>query len=129
MPAQGYIVIQAFTSDAVIPVPDTVITVSQIRQDGQTELISVRETDRSGKTEPVVIETPELSESLTPGNGVPFAEVMITAEHPLYERAVVENAQVFADTVTLQRFQLIPLEKLPDKWDPTEFFKVPPQDL
>ena len=53
----------------------------------------------------------------------------VTAEHPLYERIVVEDVQVFPDTVSMQNLQLIPLAEAPEAFDQTEVFPIPPQNL
>lgn len=129
MPAQGYLVAHAYTSDALVPVEDVTITVTQKTSGDIEELLYVRLTDESGKTDPVTISTPDLAASQTPNQGQPFSLINVTAEHPLYERILVENVQIFPDTVALQNLQLIPLDEAPDLWNQTERFDVPPQNL
>lgn len=129
MPAQGYFTARAYTSDAWIPVEDVTVTVTEKTPDGLAELLAIRLTDDSGKTESLAIATPELSASQAPSNMQPFRQVEITAEHPLYERILVQDVQIFPNTVTMQNLQLIPLAELPEEWDQTETFHVPPQNL
>ena len=129
MPSQGYITAWVFTSDAEIPIPDAAVTVIGTDKNGERELIAVLTTDRSGRTPVIAVDTPDVLDSLSPGYFRPFTEVEITAEHPLYDRIVSENAQVFPGTVTVQPFRLIPTEKLPGAWDRTERFDTPPQEL
>ena len=41
----------------------------------------------------------------------------------------IENLQVFADTTTNQNLEMIPLSELPGRWDQTEIFDTPRQNL
>lgn len=129
MPSQGYLTARVFTSDASIPVEDATVTVTQVSPQGLDELLAVWLTDESGKTDTIAIQTPDVSESLTPGGEQPFSLVNITAEHPLYERIVVNDVQIFPDIVSTQIMQFIPLNEFPEAWDQTEVFEVTPQNL
>ena len=129
MPAQGVFSARAYTSDAQIPVEGVTITVTQREPDGIVELLAVRLTDESGRIQPLTLPTPELALSLAPSPERPFALVRITADHPLYDRLVVEDVQLFPDTVTIQNLQLIPLNLAPSTWNHTEIFDIPPQNL
>ena len=46
-----------------------------------------------------------------------------------YEQIEAENLQVFADTITNQNLEMIPLSEFPNQWDQTEIFNTPPQSL
>ena len=112
---EGYFVSRASAANSSIPIPNATVTVTQ-----GAELLAVRTTDRSGRTTPVTVSTPEESESLSPGNGIPFASVDVTIEHPDYLRIVTRGVQIFT---------LIPLSLLPGQWNQTETFNTPPQNL
>ena len=129
MPSQGYFIASAFTSNASIPVEDATVTVTQQTPDGIMELLAIRLTDESGRTEQVAILTPDISISEAPSQERAFTPVIVTVEHPLYERIVLEDVQIFPDTVTNQNLQMIPLEEAPPLWDQTEVFEIPPQNL
>ena len=45
------------------------------------------------------------------------------------EEIEIENIQVFADTVTLQNLEMIPLAELPGSWNHVEVYDTPPQNL
>ena len=105
------------------------VTVTQKSPEGLTELLAVWITDESGKTQPLTVPTPALEERLAPSRGQPFSLVDVTAEHPLYERIIVNDVQIFPDTVSTQNFQLIPLDEAPEIWNQTEIFDIPPQNL
>ena len=127
--AQGYLITHVYTSDAMIPLEDSTVTITQKQLDGIEELLAIRITDESGNTERIAVQTPDLSASQAPAQETPFSTVDVTAEHPLYERIVVENVQVFPNTVTRQDLQMIPLNEMPEAWNQTEIFDVPPQNL
>lgn len=90
----------------------------------------MRLTDRNGKIEPVSIPVPDLTASQTPDTGIiPFTSVNIYARLENYEQIEAETVQVFANTVTAQDLEMIPLSELPDSWTKTEIFRTPPQNL
>lgn len=127
MPDTGYIQVHAYTSYALIPLKDVAVTVTDTRGSA----IAMRLTNRSGQFDvPLEIETPNRSASLSPGSGaVPFTTVNIYARLDDYEAIEAENVQVFANTVTLQNLEMIPLSELPANWDKLEIFNTPPQNL
>lgn len=125
--ATGYIQVHAYTSNARIPLKDTAITVT----DASGAAIAMRLTNRSGILDaPIEISVPDLSASQSPNTGlIPFAAVNLYARHPNFEQIEIENLQVFADTITDQDLQLIPLSELPEQWTKTEIFDTPAQNL
>ena len=46
-----------------------------------------------------------------------------------YEEIEVEQVQIFANTVTVQNLELIPLSELPGAWNKAEIFKTFTQNL
>lgn len=126
MPARGYIQVRAYASFAQIPLEDVAITVTAT--DGTA--LAMRLTDKNGKIVPIEIPTPELSDSQSPGSPeAPFTSVILHARLRGYEQIKVDDLQVFADTVTLQNLEMIPLSELPNQWDQSETFQTPPQNL
>ena len=91
----------------------------------------MRLTNRSGQfDEPVSIEVPDKSASLSPDTGViPFTTVNLYARSENFEEIFVRNLQVFADTITNQNLELIPLSEFPESYNKSERFTVPPQNL
>ena len=109
-----------------MPLKDVAITVTS--PDGT--VLAMRTTDRSGKIVPIEIPAPELMESQSPGNPeTPFTKVNLRAKLKGYEQITVDDVQIFADTVTLQNLEMIPISELPDRWDQSEIFQTPPQNL
>lgn len=127
MSAQGTIRVNAFTSNARIPLKDVAVTIT----DSGGSAIAMRLTNRSGQFDiPVVIDVPDLAESLTPDpQGIPFATVNLYGKAEDYEEINIENLQVFADTITDQDLEFIPLSELPESWNKAETFNTPPQNL
>ena len=126
LPATGYIQVNAYTSNARIPLQDVAVTVTAA--DGTA--LAMRLTDRSGKITPIELPTPELSAGQTPDTGqIPFATVTLHARLRGYEQITAENLQVFPGATTLQDLEMIPLAELPDRWTQYEVFDTPPQNL
>ena len=126
MSATGYIQVNAYESNARLPLKDVAITVTS--EDGTA--IAMRLTDRSGQIVPIEIPVPNLDESQFPDPPErPFAVVNLYAHLRGYEQVEAENLQVFAGTVTLQDLMMIPLAELPQQWDQTIIFNTPPQNL
>lgn len=126
MPATGYIQVRAYSSYAQIPLKDVAVAVTAT--DGTA--ISMGLTDRSGKTRSVAVPVPDRNESQSPGSEQPpFTTVTIHAKLGGYEQIRVENVQLFADTVTLQELEMIPLAEFPGSWEQSEIFNTPPQNL
>ena len=128
MPTNGFLTIRTYTSAAQLPVED--VTVSVTRPDSKgTRLFATRITDESGLAGPIAIPTPDRSESLQAGVAAPYTTIDIIADHPDYERVLVENAQVFAGVLSQQDIALIPLEARPEVFNLTETFQITPQAL
>lgn len=126
MASTGYIQVRAYTSVARYPLQNVAIAVTAA--DGTA--LAMRLTDRNGIMEPIEIPVPDKAESQTPDSPeVPFTTVNLYAHLQGYEQIEAENLQVFADTVTYQNLEMIPLSEFPNAWDQTEVFNTPPQNL
>ena len=125
--ATGYIQVHAYTSNAEIPLKDVSIAITNPDGEG----IALRLTNRSGMLDdPVTISVPDFSASQSPNTGViPFAVVNLYARLEDYEEISVENLQIFANTVTVQNLELVPISEFPEKWNQAENFNTPPQNL
>lgn len=90
----------------------------------------MRLTNRSGQIEPVEITVPDLSESQAPDpQETPYAIVNLYARLDGFEQIEVENLQIFANTVTSQNLEMIPLSELPGSFRQAERFQTPAQNL
>ena len=127
LPATGYIQVRAYTSYAQIPLKDVAVTIT----DTDGAAIAMRLTNRNGLLDsPVEIVVPDRSASQSPNSGViPYAVIDLYARLENYEEIHAEKLQIFADTVTTQNLEMIPISELPEKWNIAEIFDTPPQNL
>ncbi len=127
MPSNGYIQVRAYASDAVIPLKDVSVTVT----DTSGATIAIRLTNRSGILDiPVSVETPERNAGQSPNTGIiPYTAVNLFARKENYEEITVENLQVFPGITTLQNLKMIPLSELPQSFTRSELFNTPAQNL
>lgn len=126
MSSNGYLRLRAFTSRAELPLKDVAITIT----DSKGNTIAYRTTDRSGLIEELAIETPDIGAGTSPNTGeIPFELVNIYAHLDGYEQIDAENVQIFPNTITNQELSMIPLSELPGKWNQTEIFQTPAQNL
>ncbi len=128
MAADGYLIIRTYTSAAQLPVAGATVSVTEQGENG-ARLIATRITDRSGRTTPIKITTPDRSESLTPGQPLPFKDVNITIDKTGFDRVLIENAQLFAGIITEQNVEMLPLGEHPDAFNMTELIDITPQAL
>ena len=91
----------------------------------------MRQTNSSGLLqEPLEIRVPALAESQTPNPGMlPFAVIDLYARKENYAEIYIKGVQVFANTVTLQELELIPLSEFPDSYNKSERFVITKQNL
>jgi len=91
----------------------------------------MRLTNRSGRLdEPIPISVPDLSASQSPNTGIiPYAVVDLYARAENFEEIHIERLQVFADTVTDQNLELIPLAEFPQSFNKSEVFNTMTQNL
>lgn len=117
---------RAYSSYALLPLQNVTVTVTA--SDGTA--IAMRLTDRNGRITPIPVPVPDKSESQTPDSPQqPFAVFSLHARLKGYEQIRIVGLQVFADTVTDQNLEMIPLSELPGAWDQSESFDTPPQNL
>ena len=127
MSAKGYVQVRAYSSNALIPLKDVAVVIS----DASGAAIAMRLTDRSGLLNaPVEIPVPDLTAGQSPDTGVlPYSSVNLYARKENYEEIFVRNLQVFPETITEQNLEMIPLSEYPDSWIRSEEFNTPPQNL
>ena len=123
----GYLQVRAYTSDAEIPLKDVAITVT----DSAGSAIAMRLTNRSGLLdETIPIPVPPIAAGQTPDTGIiPFSTVTVRAYIKNFEEITAEQVQLFPNTITIQNLEMIPLAELPDKWNQSELFRTPAQNL
>ncbi len=127
MPSSGTLLTRVFTSRGQLPVEDTAVSIVQHGADGQQHLVNIQTSDQSGNTQPTVLETPDVENSLTPGQPLPFALCDIWAERPGYQLLLIQNVQIFPGVVSIQDLPMIPLAETGGR--PADRVDISPQDL
>lgn len=111
MSQKGTVKAVVYISQRTIPIEGANVYIYRDR-DGKSELISLKKTDKNGETGIVEIDTPDKAESLSPlpaGSGNPFASVNIFVEADGFRSVLVHSAQVFAENLTVQNVEMVPL--------------------
>lgn len=127
MPETGQLRIRTYSSRAVLPLTDSTVTVES-ESNGITTLLAVRLTDESGLTPYITVDTPDLSNSLTPNQPRGWTDVTVIVSHPGYDRVIIRDVQIFPGIVTQQAVEMFPQEFFPDGTE-LQQYDIPPQDL
>ncbi len=104
----GTLIVQVYTADQALPVSGANVKVTQLTDNGE-ELIRVMQTDRSGKTVPLLLPAPPSSNSQTPDGGVKFFNYNIRVDYPGYYTMENLNVPIFDGQTAIQPVALIPL--------------------
>ena len=124
----GFLTARIYTSRGSFPVYEAIVTVTGT-QNGRTEIIAKRTTDRNGQITPVAISAPDKSLSLEPGNADVFTLVDVRIDHPLYYTVIIKNVQIFGGETTVVDTPLIPLPDNQSEDNAAEEFVESPQNL
>lgn len=127
MPSIGYLQVNAYTSNAQIPIKNAAVTVT----DSNDQVIAFRLTNRSGQfDQPITVPVPDAAESREPNPPErPYGIVNLYARAEDYEMIRVERIQIFAETQTDQNLEFIPLSEFPESYNTEELFITTPQSL
>ena len=105
----GRLSVRAFSAGSSFPVEGALVFVRGRRADGEAYTVAVLETDESGKTPVITLETPPRSVSLTPGGGTPYAIYDLEISHRDYYTVITRGVQVYPDTVSVLPVNMLPL--------------------
>ncbi len=122
----GYFTARVYTSRGEIPIKDASVVIENY---DSSAVLGARVTDANGKITPVIINTPPLAETQTPGTENPFATVNVRISHPGFYTRYIRNAQVFEGETSLANAELIPIDYTLDYPFRAEEFTVTPQNL
>lgn len=128
MAGSGSLVVNVYTSRAIIPLQDASVSVTQDTVTGEV-LLGFRYTDRNGHTEPLLIVTPDLEVSLHPSNETPYSLCNIFIAMPGYQSVKVRNVQVFPNVRAVQDVNMIPLMEGEAQGSCGYTVLITPQDL
>lgn len=114
MASQGYVLARVYTSDAYIPLAGVPVTFMLVNPNGSRQQLAVLHTDQNGLTQALAVETPDISQSLSPGvSSKPYATVDISTAWPGYGASMVRGVQIFPGVETIQGLQLRPRPAVP----------------
>lgn len=105
----GRLSVRAFSAGASFPVAGALVFVRGKRTDGEVYTIAVLETDESGKTPIIALETPPRSASLSPDGGTPYSLYDVEVSHRDYYTVVTRDVQIYPDTVSVLPVNMLPL--------------------
>ena len=133
MQATGTLSVRVFTSQAQIPLEGATVVVAAAGEEGKWKLLSIQNTDSSGKIRTITIDAPALGESTSPGGlpgpGAPFALCSVWAEQPGYAMLQMEDVQIFPGVETVQNMELIPLPQGLCSLQQRDVWDIPAQSL
>lgn len=126
---KGSLLIRTYISNMLIPISGVRVTVTQNNGNGN-EIIAFRTTDENGKTEIIEINTPDIELSLDENNNQkPFTSVNVKVEKEGFVIFLIEDVQIFADRLSEQNIEMIPLPEKADYDEYNNVFVVTPQNL
>ncbi len=112
MPAQistqnlGELKVNITAQDNASPIPEATVRITD--PDNPDNVIEELSTDESGQTETIELPTPPIDYSLTAtSTQQPYGEYNIEVNAPGYERFVVSNSQILAQTTAIQDVRLV----------------------
>ena len=133
MQATGTLSVRVCTSQAQIPLEGATVVVTTPGAEGKWKLLSLQNTDSSGRIRTFEVETPAAGESTAPGglpgDGVPCALCDVWAEQPGYAMLQMEDVQIFPGVETVQNMELIPLPQGLCSLQQRDVWDIPAQSL
>ena len=105
----GRLGVRAFSAASSFPVAGTLVFIRGKRAGGESYTVAVLETDESGKTPVITLETPPRAASLSPGGGTPYSLYDVEVSHRDYYTVVTRDVQVYPDTVSILPVNMLPL--------------------
>lgn len=126
---KGSLLVRTYIANMLIPVIGTRVTVSQMDGDNE-KLLAFRLTDENGKTDIIEIDTPDMDLSLDQNNTEkPYTSVNIKVEKDGFVIFIIKNVQVFANRLSEQNVEMIPLPENSEYDEYANTYTVTPQNL
>ncbi len=106
--AVGRLQVNVTANLGLIPIENAAITISFSGEPDSA--IETLQTDSSGQTDTVNLETPPLQYSLTPNSPMPYAEYTVSVTAPGYEPVIVSGVEILPDVTAIQNIEMTPTE-------------------
>lgn len=127
--SSGELIAQVYTSRAQIPIPGATVAITQPISENRHHWVGLRITNENGKIPPLELPTPPPAESITPEGDIPYTPYDIWVQAPGFEIQWIQGVQIFPETTTLQKVELIPLPEHTPLRSRGETYEIPPQNL
>ena len=105
----GRLVVRVSAASGAVPVSGATVVIRSSQSTTPITTLATLTTDESGLTEPILILTPPLSESLSPGGKQPFAEISTEVSAGGYVTSSNINIPIYPGITSVQPVTLIPL--------------------
>lgn len=113
----------------LIPVIGARVTVTETNDKGE-ELLAFRITDENGKTDIIEIATPDMELSLDENNTEKtYRSVNVKVEKDGFVIFIIKNVQIFANRLSEQNVEMIPLPEKSEYDEYVNTYTVTPQNL
>lgn len=101
--------VRAFTAGSAFPVEGALVFVRG-RRNGASYPVAVLETDESGKTPIINLETPQSALSLSPGaESAPYSLYDVEVSHRGFYSVVTRGVQIYPDVTSVLPVNMLPL--------------------
>ncbi len=108
---KGNIIVEVTTARGAVPLNGVTVVIDRFDKNdpmGRKELIAVRETNQSGRTDPVAVFAEERELSLEPGQNDPFFTYYVSAKEKGYAPVKDRPVDVFSGEISILKIDLIP---------------------
>lgn len=105
----GKLVIRVSAASGAVPVSGASVIIRSPEGAVPVTTLAAVLTDESGLTEPILIPTPPISESLAPGGNQPFAQVSTEVSASGYFTSSNLNIPIYPGITSIQPVTLVPL--------------------
>ncbi len=129
MAEKGTLIVFVYTARMAIPIKNARVSVLDTETNN---LIAFRSTNEEGLTTVFEFDTPDTNLSLSPGkagDGAPFSVVDILITHPMYQRILIKDVQIFPNRESIQNVNMIPLDEFENPKTAETTYPIPPQSL
>ncbi len=112
MAPKGSIKVQVFKGEDFVPIENSKVTIIETGESAPARQgEKVINTDSSGLTQEIDVNTPPVENSMNPGDKLPYSFVDIKVEYPGFNTIVVKGCQIYPDRVAFQQFNMIPVTR------------------
>ena len=105
----GRLVVRVSAASGAVPVSGATVIIRSSQNEPPVTVLASLITDESGLTEPILVVTPPVSESLSPGGRQPFAEISTEVSADGYFTSSNLNIPIYPGITSIQPVTLIPL--------------------